>query len=378
MRKEPVVKKPILYIGLDVHKDSVFVASCDADGRESSLGSFSNQDALLRILRRLAEKADLRICYEAGACGFVLYRLLVDQGLDCIVVAPSLIPQKSGDRVKTDKKDALKLARLLRAGVLTAVFVPDEALEAVRDLVRLRQDAKADQKRAKNRLGKFLLRTGFLPPPACKPWSKPHRQWLDTVHLEQPAQQCVLREHIAEVDHQTQRVDRLEQALSAQLPTLPAAMQQVLGALTCLHGVAELTAATVVVETGDLSRFDKAPQLFSYAGLVPSEHSSGGEKGRRQGHITKTGNAHLRRVLGEAAWQYRHPPKRSAVLNKRRAGKDPVAIQIAEAAHKRLHQKYWQLVQAKKPPPKAAIAVGRELLGFMWALAKTVQTPKAG
>jgi transposase len=378
MRKEPVVKKSIFYVGLDVHKDSIYLAYCDQDGRETSLGSVSNADALLRILRRLQEKADLRICYEAGACGFVLYRLLCDHGFDCIVVAPSLIPQRSGDRVKTDKKDALKLARLLRAGVLTAVYVPDEATEAVRDLVRLRADAKADQKRAKNRLGKFLLRNDIRPPTQIKTWGPAHRQWLDTIYREHPAQQCVLREHIAEVDHQTARVKRLEQALTAQLPKLPEPMQQVLGALVCLHGVAELTAVTVVVETGDLSRFQKAPQLFSYAGLVPSEHSSGGERGRRQGRITKTGNAHLRRVLGEAAWQYRHPPRRSAVLRKRRAGKDPVAVQIAEAAHKRLHHKYWQLVQAKKPPPQAAIAVGRELLGFMWALAKTVQKKQAG
>lgn len=372
------MKKSICYVGLDVHKDSVFVAYCDQDGREISVGSVSNADALFRILRRLAEKAELRICYEAGACGFVLYRQLTDQGFDCIVVAPSLIPQRSGDRVKTDKKDALKLARLLRAGVLTAVYVPTEALEAIRDLVRLREDAKCDQKRAKNRLGKFLLRNGLQAPAKCKAWSSAHQKWLLTLHLEQPAQQCVLREQIAEVEHQTQRVQRLEEAMKAQLPKLPEPLQQVIGALVCLHGVAELTAATVVVETGDLSRFQKAPQLFSYAGMVPSEHSSGGEKGRRQGRITKTGNAHLRRVLGEAAWQYRHPPRRSSTLRKRRAGKDPIAIQIAEAAHKRLHRKYWQLVQAKKPAPQAAIAVGRELLGFMWALAKTVQTPKAG
>lgn len=372
------MQKPIHYVGLDVHKDSISVALCDAEGRATSLGSVSDADALFRILRRLSEKAHLRLCYEAGACGFVLYRQLTDRGLNCIVVAPSLIPKKPGDRVKTDKKDAIKLSRLLRLGELSPVYVPHEALEAVRDLVRLREDAKTDQRRAKNRLGKFLLRHGIQPPHKMKTWGPAHRQWLGTIHLEQPAQSCVLREHIAEVDHQTARVQRLEQALSAQLPSLPEPMQQVIAALTCLHGVAELTAATVVVETGELGRFEKAPQLFSYAGMVPSEHSSGGGDGRRQGRITKTGNAHLRRVLAEAAWQYRHPPRRSARLSKRRQGKDPVAIQIAEAAHKRLHHKYWQLVQAKKPPPQAAIAVGRELLGFMWALAKTVQRPQAG
>jgi transposase len=380
MRKEPVVKNAIHYVGLDVHKETIAVALCDADGRATSLGTIPNDpDSVARLMRRLREKATLRVCYEAGVCGYVLYRQLVQMGIDCIVVAPSLIPQKSGDRVKTDKKDALKLARLLRAGELVPVYVPDEAHEAVRDLVRLREDAQADLKRAKNRLGKFLLRNGFCPPPKCKAWTKPHREWLDTIYLEQPAQHLVLREHIVEVDHHCERVKRLEAALSAQIPKLPLPMQKAVLVLQCLHGVAELTAMTVVVETGELGRFKKAPQLFSYAGLVPREHSSGGPKGERRGGITKTGNTHLRRVLVEAAWHYRHPPRCavSGPLKKRRAGQDPVAVQIAQAAHKRLHKRYWQLVQAGKPAPRAAVAVARELLGFMWAMHKTVAAAKA-
>jgi transposase len=376
MRKEPVVKNAIHYVGLDVHKETIAVAVCDSEGRATSLGTIPNgPDPVARLMRRLREKATLRVCYEAGACGYVLYRQLLQMGIDCIVVAPSLIPQKAGDRVKTDKKDAMKLARLLRADELTPVYVPDEAHEAMRDLVRLRQEAQADQKRAKNRLGKFLLRHGFYPPPKMKAWGKPHRQWLDTIYLEQPAGQTVLREHLAELDHQTERVERLEAALLAQLGQLPAPMQKSIAVLKCLHGVAELTAATVVVETGELGRFKKAPQLFSYAGLVPSEHSSGGKKGERRGGITKTGNAHLRRVLIEAAWHYRHPPRLgvSKKLRARRQGQDPVAVQIAKAAHKRLYQKYWRLVQAGKPTPRAAVAVARELLGFMWAMQKTVQ-----
>lgn len=371
------MKKPILHVGLDVHKETISVATCDEAGRATSHGTIPNHpEAIARLFRRLSEKATLKSCYEAGVCGFVLSRQLIDMGYDCVVIAPSLIPKKSGDRVKTDKKDALKLARLLRAGELTPVYVPDEATEAVRDLLRLREDAKTDQKRAKNRLGKFLLRNGFCPPAGIKAWSKAHRAWLDTVHLEQPAQQVVLREHIAEVDHQTERVARLEAALAPKLSTLPERQQKVISALVCLHGVAELTAATVVLETGDLLRFAKAPQLFSYAGMVPSEHSSGGGEGNR-GRITKTGNAHLRRVMMEAAWHYQHPPRASAKLAKRRAGKDPVAVQLAQTAHRRLHKRYWQLIAARKPAPRAAVAVGRELLGFMWAMAKTVSDTNA-
>lgn len=370
------MKKPMQYVGLDVHKETISVAVCDAEGAARSLGTLPNDpDAVARLMRRLREKATLRVCYEAGPCGFVLYRQLCDLGIDCVVIAPSLIPQKSGDRVKTDRKDALKLARLLRAGELTPVFVPDEALEAIRDVVRLRQLAQADQKRAKNRLGKFLLRTGFCPPPTLKAWSPAYRAWIETIHMEQPAQRLVLREHLAELAHQTERVERLDAAMRAELCHLPESMQKVLATLVCLHGVQELTAATVLVETGGLSRFDKPPQLFSYAGLVPREHSTGGPERSRRGGITKTGNAHVRRVIQEAAWHYRHPPSAGKAVRKRRVGKDPVCVQIAQAAHKRLHHTYWRLLQAGKPAPKAAVAVGRELLGFMWAIEKAVQGP---
>lgn len=372
MRKEPVVKNAIHYVGLDVHKETIAVALCDLEGRATSLGTIpNNSDAVARLMRRLREKATLKVCYEAGVCGYVLYRQLVGMGIDCIVVAPSLIPHKSGDRVKTDRRDALKLARYLRAGELSAVWVPDEAHEALRDLVRLREDAKADQKRAKNRLSKFLLRNGISPPDKMKAWSRPHREWLDTLYLEeQPAQQLVLRESIAEVQHQTERVARLDAAMSQQRAALPEAMAQVVAGLECLFGVDELTAVTVVAETGDLGRFAKASQLFSYGGVVPREHSSGGPDKSRRGGITKTGNAHLRRVLVESAWHYRHPPRAAGAVRKRRTGKDPVVIEIAKKAHRRLHDKYVQLLAAGKPAPRAAVAVSRELLGFMWAIAR--------
>lgn len=372
------MKNSIHYVGLDVHKETIAVALCDQEGRATSLGTIPNgPDPVARLMRRLEQKGTLRVCYEAGCCGYVLYRQLTAMGIDCIVVAPSLIPVKSGDRVKTDRRDALKLARYLRAGELTAVWVPDEAHEALRDLVRLREDAKADQKRARNRLGKFVLRHGLNPPAGTRAWSRTHREWLGTLWMEQPAQQIVLRESLAEVDHQSERIAALDAAVTEQSGVLSEPLRRVVDALVCLYGVAELTAVTVVAETGDLSRFAKAPQLFSYAGVVPREHSSGGPDKSRRGGITKTGNAHLRRVLVESAWHYRHPPRVSAQLRKRRAGKDPVVVEIANKAHRRLHETYRRLIGAGKPAPRAAVAVGRELLGFMWSIARQAQSHPA-
>lgn len=372
------MKNPIQYVGLDVHKKTIAVALCDQEGRATSLGTIPNEpDAVARLMRRLQQKGTLRVCYEAGPCGYVLYRQLVRMEIDCIVVAPTLIPVKSGDRVKTDRRDALKLARYLRAGELTAVWVPDEAHEALRDLVRLREDAQADLKRAKNRLSKFLLRNGWHPPQETKAWSSPYRKWLDSLYMEEPVQQKVLRESIAEVAHQMERMARLDAAVLEQALSLPDVMQKVVCALVCLFGVKELTAVTVVAETGDLGRFHKAPQLFSYAGVVPREHSSGGPDNTHRGGITKAGNAHLRRVLVESAWHYRHPPRVSSALRKRRSGKDPVVIELANKAHHRLHDTYRRLIAAGKPAPRAAVAVSRELLGFMWAIARQARNPGA-
>lgn len=374
MREEPVVKNAIHYVGLDVHKETIAVALCDSEGRATSLGTIPNgPDPVARLMRRLQQKATLRVCYEAGCCGYVLQRQLTAMGIDCIVVAPTLIPVKSGERVKTDRRDALKLARYLRAGELTAVWVPDEAHEALRDLVRLREDAKADQKRARNRLGKFLLRQGWFPPEGTRVWSRAHREWLDSLWMEQSAQRIVLRDSLAQLDHQNERLAALDAAVSEQSGVLSEPMQRVVAALVCLYGVQQLTAVTVVAETGDLGRFAKAPQLFSYAGVVPREHSSGGPDKSRRGGITKTGNTHLRRVLVESAWHYRHPPKVSAQLRKRRAGKDPVVVELANKAHRRLYQTYRRLIEAGKPAPRAVVAVSRELLGFMWAISRQVQ-----
>ena len=369
------MKNAIHSVGLDVHKETIAVALCDEMGRVTSLGTIPNRpDAIARLMRKLSSRATLSVCYEAGACGYVLCRQLTVLGIECVVVAPTLIPVKAGDRVKTDRRDAVKLARYLRAGELTAVWVPDEAHEALRDLVRLREAAKADQKRARNQLGKFLLRHGWHAPDGVKAWGAAHRKWLQSIWREQPAQRVVLQENLAELDHQNERIARLDAALHAQIETLPEEMKQRIGALQCMYGVAELSALTVVAEAGDLSRFRKAPQLFSYAGMVPSEHSSSGPGNERRGAITKAGNGHLRRIVTESAWHYRRPPNVSAELRRRRAGQDAVVIELANKAHRRLHDTYRRLVARGKPTPRAAVAVGRELLGFMWAIAQRVQT----
>lgn len=237
------MKNAIHYVGLDVHRETIAVALCDELGRVSSLGTIPNRpDAIARLMHKLRARATLQVCYEAGACGFVLHRQLTELGIDCIVVAPTLIPVKAGDRVKTDRRDAVKLARYLRAGELTAVWVPDEAHEALRDLVRLREAAKADRMRTRNQLGKFLLRHGWHAPEGIKVWGAPHRAWLASIWMEQPAQRVVLAEDLAELDHQNERVARLDEAVHAQIETLPEAMKQLVGALQCLFGVAELSA----------------------------------------------------------------------------------------------------------------------------------------
>lgn len=362
------------FLGLDVHKDSISAALCDDTGRSCSLGSFPNTpEALARLVRKLSGTYCLQASYEAGPCGYVVYHQMQQLGIPCLVAAPTLIPVRSGDRVKTDRRDALKLARLLRAGELTAVWVPGPDHQALRDLLRCRLDIRQDQRRAFNRLNLMLLREGLKPAQAVKPGSEAYKSWLLSLTVSPMAKQHALRDYIAELEHQSQRLQLLEAQLAQLMPTQPPPIQRVVTALQSLYGVKLLTAATVVAEAGEMNRFSKAGQLFSYAGLVPSEHSSGGPAGRHQGGLTKTGNAHLRRVLVEAAWHYQKRPGGCAAVNKRRVGQDPVVVQIAEQARKRLYRKFTRLVQRGKPSAQAAVAVARELLGFMWAIAAQVQ-----
>jgi transposase len=331
-------------------------------------------EAVRKLVKKLGPAATLRACYEAGPTGYVLYWQMTELGVACEVVAPTLIPVKAGDRVKTDRRDAVKLARCYRAGELTAVWVPDAEHEALRDLVRAREAAKKDQLRARHRLGKCLLRHGRRPPAGVKAWTERYLGWVNTVRFEQAAQEATLLDYKAEVEHMAQRIVRLERAIDEAVEAAPAAKRAVIGALQALRGVAKLTAVTLVAEVGQLSRFAHPKQLMGYSGAVPSESSSGGS--RRQGAITKTGNAHVRRVVVEAAWNYRHRPHIAPALRKRQEGLSPRVREIAWKAQHRLHRRFMRL-QVTKEHQKVVTAVGRELLGFIWAIGVEVEREQA-
>jgi len=363
------------FVGLDVHAETIAVAVAEGDGGEvRSLGTIPNTaEAVAALLRRQGPAGRLRVCYEAGPCGYVLSRQLAELGIECVVVAPSLVPTKPGDKVKTDRRDALKLARLHRGGDLTAVWVPDAAHEALRDLTRARETALGEVQRGRARLRSFLLRLGLRPPAGVRPGTVRHRDWLAQLKPGQPAHRAVLAEALTALDQATARLTRLEDAIAEQAQTSP--MAPLLGALQTLRGVAAVTAATVVAELGDLTRFASPRQLMAYAGLVPGEHSSGGRT--RRGGITKTGNAHVRRVVVEAAWHYRHPPRVGATLRRRQAGQPAAAVAIAWTAQGRLHQRFRRLLGRGKLKQEAVVAVARELLGFLWAIARQVDAATA-
>jgi transposase len=303
----------------------------------------------------------------------VIYWQLTTLGVRCEVVAPTLVPTKAGDRVKTDRRDAEKLARSYRAGDLTAVWVPDAAHEALRDLVRAREAAKKDQLRARHRLGKFLLRHGRRPPTAMRAWTQRHLTWVKSaVHFAHAAQEATLLDYLHEVEHAADRLERLEQAIDAAVITAPPQMRAVIEALQALRGIALVSAVTIVAEVGKLSRFTRAPQLMGYSGMGAREDSSG--RRTQRGGITKTGNAHLRRIVVEAAWAYRHRPSVSAALRKRHIGLSEEVKAIAWKAQHRLHTRQRTLLGRGKCPQQVVTAVGRELLGFIWAIGVTVET----
>lgn len=359
------------FVGLDVHAETIAVAVAER-GEVRSLGVIPNRPETVRkLIRKLGPAKDLKACYEAGPCGYVLYWQLAELGVACDVVAPSLIPTKTGDRVKTDRRDAEKLARCHRNGDLTAVWVPDAEHEALRDLVRARLVAKEDQRRARHRLRTLLLRHGVLKPEGMTSWKRFHRIWLNQLRFEQRALQLTFEDYLAEVDHAAERVERLEKAIDGAVEAVPEKLRDVIRALQCLRGVARVTAAIIAVEAGDLSRFESAPALMSYAGAVPSEHSSGGRTSR--GCITKTGNGHLRRAIVEAAWAYRYRPAIGPELRKRQQCLSAAVREISWKAQHRLHSRYLKLVLHGKHRNVAVMAVARELLGFIWAIGKEVR-----
>ncbi len=359
------MKKSTRWVGLDVHAETIAVAVAEPDGTVRSVGTIPNRrEAVARTLRKLGEGCKLHVCYEAGPCGYVLYWQLTEMGIDCQVVAPTLIPVKAGDRVKTDRRDAEKLARCHRSGDLTAVWIPDAQHEALRDLVRARHAAKQDQLRHRNRLGKFLLRLGVRRPDKMTAWSARHLEWLEGRSFEQLAQQMVFVDHLREVKQAAERIVRLEKAIDTALEGAPASFRALVAGLQTLRGVAKVSAVTLVAEIGNFSRFNRAPQLMAYAGIVPSEHSSGGST--RRGSITKTGNARLRHVLGEAAWTYRFKPGLRGALQKRQQGQSDEVKAVAWKAQHRLYMRYRKLTGAGKHHNRAVTAVARELAGFIW------------
>lgn len=366
--------KGMRYVGMDVHAETIAIAVVDEDGTERDLGTVANRpEAIRRCMKKLGRPEALRCCYEAGPTGYVLYWQLTQMGIECTVVAPTLIPTKAGDRVKTDRRDARKLARYLRSGDLTAVWVPDEAHEALRDLVRARQAAKIDEKRARNRLQKFLLRHGQRPPRGVRAWSARHRAWLEGLKLGQATLQVVLEEYLHEVLHGEQRVDRLETAIDQAVEAAPQQIQAVVKSLQALRGVRKVTAIGVVAEIGQFSRFTHPRQLMGYSGAVPSEFSTGGPGKHCRGPITKAGNAHLRRLLGEAAWCYRFRPAVRYPLKKRQENLPPEVTEISWKAQVRLCNRYQRMVARGKTKQKVVVAIARELLAFMWAIGIVVE-----
>lgn len=360
----------VRFVGLDVHADTIAVAVAEQAGEVRSFGVIPNRaESVRKMISKLGGPEGLKCCYEAGPTGYVLYWQLTQLGVACEVIAPSLIPTKSGERVKTDRRDAEKLARCYRADELTPVWVPDANHEALRDLVRAREAAKKDQLRHRHRLGKFLLRHGRRPVNAGPAWTQKYLNWIRIhVHFEQPALEATVKHYREEVDHIAERIAGLEQAIDEAVKQAPAEIRTVIEALQALRGVAQTTAATVVAELGILSRFQNPRQLMGYSGMVASEHTSGNRVQR--GAITKSGNAHLRRVLVEAAWTYRHRPNvQGRVLRRQKSlALSEEVTRIAWKAQQRLHKRFTALAARGKESNVIAIAIARELLGFMWAV----------
>jgi transposase len=363
-----------LYVGMDVHKESIAVAYVAQDhGAEvvfvGSIGT--RQRDIDQLIRKMHSKAThLVFVYEAGPCGYWLYRYLTKKGHICWVVAPSLIPKKAGDRVKTDRRDAIQLARLMRSGDLTPVYVPSVEDEAIRDLSRAREDAIRDLKAAKVRLKAFLLRQDIRYTGRAT-WGPAHLRWLSEIICATPAQQIVFQEYVRAVTEHTERLQRLEHELQEQTKTWR--LLPVVTALQALRGVQCTVAVTIVAELGDLTRFDNPRQLMSYVGLTPSEYSSG--ERRHQSGITKAGNSHARRALIEGAWAYRYPAKVSRHLQLRLEQLPKPIQDISWRAQVRLCQRYRKLAARGKHANQVVVAIARELIAFMWAITRAVPLP---
>lgn len=360
-----------LFVGLDVHKKTISVAMVEA-AAGAEVRFYSTVANTPETVRRLCSKLSqdgqqLHFCYEAGPCGYGVQRLLTRLGHRCEVVAPALIPRKVGDRVKTDRRDAMMLAQTLRAGQLTAVWVPDEAHEAMRDLVRLRAQAMRDLRKSRQQLLSFLLRHGRNSP--YRHWTKMHRRWLGELVFAHPAQHLALEEMVQRIERAEALCDRLKAAILELVPQW--SLAPVVEAIQALRGVSLLVAAVIVAEVGCFDRFASPRLLMAYLGLNPSEHSSGATV--RRGAITKTGNTLARTCLVEAAWTYRFPARVTQIIRDRLAGLPEPICNIAWRAQVRLSARYRKLIAAGKPSAKVVVAIARELVGFIWAIARMVE-----
>jgi transposase len=365
--------RSLVYVGLDVHKDSITVAK--AVGKEPAVvvRKIGNDWwALAKTLDGLGASPRLRVCYEAGPTGYVLARRLHDAGICCVVVAPSLIPTTPGNRVKTDRRDARRLAQLLRGGDLTSVTIPEIETEAMRDLERGRDDAKNAERAARHQLDKFLLRHGRIFPGKTK-WNRPHWSWIRQQEFPEEALRRVKADYERAVEETTARLDRLDRDIEELVEAW--ALNPLVVALQALRGVQLLAAVVMAAEIGDYSRFAQAPKLMGFLGMTPSEDSTGTR--RRQGRITRTGNGHARRMLVQAAWSYRFRPRVTRAIRQRREAVSPAVRAIAEKAERRLCRRFAALVARGKPSQKVVMAVARELGGFVWAVAREVQKQAA-
>jgi transposase len=351
-------------IAFDQHAASVVAAVLLPGARQPALHPLaSDLPTLRRFVRRVQRQGAIRCCYEAGPCGFELQRALAADGVPCDVIAPALIPRRAGDRIKTDRRDATQLAILYRAGALTPIHIPTEQEEAVRDLLRCREDIRADLLRARHRLSKFLLRHGRRFTGTKKAWTCAHDAWLRAQTWPLAALTQTHQAYLRTVDEAVARLHAVDTDLQAGLTIEPLATRA--QRLRCFRGIDDLIALTVAAELSDPRRFPRARSVMAYVGLIPSEHSSGARRAR--GGITKTGNAHLRRVLIEAAWHYRHHPFVGRTLRRRQAGASPATCAQAWQAQQRLYHRYRQLTGRGKPHQHVVTAIGRELTGFLWA-----------
>ena len=359
------MKNVTTYVGVDAHKKDLFIAMLMGDEPTPVTWTVPNEPtAVRRLVRRLEREAPgpVRMCYEAGPCGYALQRQVTTPRVSCQVIAPALIPRTPGDRVKTNRRDARKLAVLLRAGVLTEVRPPTPEEEAVRDLGRARDDAREDLQRCRHRLGKLLLRRGLHY--HGRNWTRGHRQWIHSLAWTQPAERVVVDDYLLAIDHLEARVIELDARLTEVAATEP--YREPVGWLRCFRGIDTLTAILILAELPDMSRFHSPRPLMAYLGLVPSEASSG--ETHRRGRITRAGNALVRRLLVETAWHDQHGPRVGVALTRRRKGQPTRVIAIADKAQQRLCRRFRRLADHHKPAPKIAVAIARELVGFLWAV----------